>query len=185
MCLSAPTTPTIPSKPVWENLVSKLLNWLKSLFSWFTYQIYGEQQPLVGSQQTYIINITTTPPDSDYSDGTYQIQYASWALLDRNGNIISKGDWEEVRGRYYKQVTLTIPPNPGNYVIVGIIYQYDMRYNPTTLSWSIVNEGIVAREAMDLNAKIIAPPKPSLPQFTNILSSIINWLKSLFSWFLR
>jgi hypothetical protein len=184
-CLTSVPAPTIPPKPVWESVVSKLLGWLRNIFSFFTYQIYGEQQPLVGSQQTYTINITTTPPDSDYSDGTYQIQYASWALLDSSGNIISKGDWEEVRGRYYKQITLTIPSNPGNYVITAVIYQYDMRYNATTLSWNVVKEGVVAKEAISLNAKVIAPPRLQPPPITNIISKIVDWLKGLFSWFLR
>jgi hypothetical protein len=184
-CLTSPPTPTIPPKPIWENLINKIIDWLKSLFSFFIYQIYGEQQPLVGSQQTYTINITTTPPDSDYSDGSYQIQYASWALLDSSGKIISKGDWEEVRGTYYKQITITIPPTPQNYVITAIIYQYDMKYNPSTQKWDIVKEDVVAKEAISLNAKVIAPPKPQPPSIMDVINRIIDWLKNLFSWFFK
>jgi hypothetical protein len=167
-------------QPIWEVIINKILDWLKSLFSFFKFEIYGEAYPTVGSQQSYIINITTTKPDKDYNDGSYQVQYASWALVDGSGNIINKGEWEEVDGSYYKQITLTIPPNPGNYVLVGVIYQYDMKYNSTTLKWNIINEGVVAKEALNLNAKIIQPPTPPTPNLFAILKNIWCWLLGLF-----
>jgi hypothetical protein len=178
-CVSQPLQPPKP-QPIWDVIINKILDWLKSLFSFFKFEIYGETYPVVGSQQNYIINITTTKPDKDYSDGTYQVQYASWILVDGSGNIINKGEWEEVDGSYYKQITLTIPPNPGNYVLVGVIYQYDMKYNPTTLKWDIINEGVVAKEALNLNAKLIQPPKPPMPDLFAILKNIWCWILSLF-----
>jgi hypothetical protein len=175
--------PTLESlMPDWNMIISKIIDWLKSIFSFLKFEIYGEQYPTVGSMQTYTINITTTPPDSDYSDGSYQVQYGSWALIDNNGNIINKGSWEEVSGNYYKQVSLTIPSSPNNYVLVGLIYQYDMKYNSSTMKWEIVNQQVIQKEAMNLNARVIAPQKPPAPSFADIINSIINWLKGLFSW---
>jgi hypothetical protein len=178
--ITTTSPPPTPKPPIWDLIISKILEWLRMLFSFFKFEIYGERYPTVGSVQTYTINITVTPPDSDYSDGSYQVQYGSWALLDKNGNIINKGDWEQINGSYYKQITLTIPSNPGDYVIVGLIYQYDMEFNTTTLKWDIVSEGVVSKEAMNLNAKVIAPPIPKPPDIWQVLKNFWCWLIGLF-----
>jgi hypothetical protein len=172
--------PPTPNPPIWDLIISKILDWLINLFNFFKFEIYGEQYPTVGNMQTYTINITTTPPDSDYSDGSYQVQYGSWALLDKSGNMINKGDWEQINGSYYKQITLTIPSNPGDYIIVGLIYQYDMKFNTTTLKWDTVSEGVVSKEAMNLNAKVIAPPTPKPPDILQVLKNFWCWFIGLF-----
>jgi hypothetical protein len=172
--------PPTPPRPLWETIISAILDWLRAIFSWFKFEIYGEQYPTVGSAQTYTINITTAFPDSDYSDGTYQVQYGGWVLMDKNGNAIQKGDWEQINGSYCKQITLTIPSSPGDYVIVGLIYQYDMKFNPTTLKWEIVSEGVVAKEAMNLNAKVIAPQTPKPPDILQVLRNFWCWFIGLF-----
>jgi hypothetical protein len=174
----APTQMAI--MPSWDNIINAIIDWLKSLFSWFKFEIYGEKYPSPGSKQVYKIVLNATPPDTDYSDGTFQIQYASWVLVDRQGNIINKGDWEQVNGSYAKQIELTIPSNPDAYVIVVIIYQYNLKFNTATQKWEVTSEGIVAKEAMDLTASIIAPPQIQPPNIFDVIKGFWCWLIGLF-----
>ncbi len=184
LCAPLPVPPK--PKPFFEIIIDKIKSWIKSLFDWFIkYQIVGEKEPLVGSLQTYTISVSATKPDSDFSDGSYQLQQANWALIDKAGAIKQQGEWEEVDGTYTKTVTITIPTEPARYVLIATIYQYDMVYDTTTKAWKITKEEVVAKEAYDIRSVPPAPPIKPPPSFGEIIKKIVDWLKSLFGWLFK
>ncbi|GAG30617.1 unnamed protein product, partial [marine sediment metagenome] len=105
-------------KPFWTNILDTLLSWLTKIFDFF-FAVTGATEVDPGSTQTYQIDISTNKPDSDFSDGSYQRQVASWSLVDKNENIKQEGFWEEVNGDYSKSITITVPATPGDFAIVG------------------------------------------------------------------
>jgi len=178
MCeISPPPVPT----PIWKKIIVKILDWIIGLFDYF-FAIAGPSVVSPGSIETYSIDLTAPIPDSDYSDGIYQIQMANWALVDRNGNIKEEGEWEEVKGNYVKNVNLKIPSEAGKYVLIAIIQQYDMEYNFDTSEWETVKEDVIAKEGIDIESKI-PKPEPPVPIWSNIvelLKRIWDWFKNLF-----
>ena len=168
-----PPAPIITGFTAWIN---KLWAWIQTLFNLGA--ITGEPVIQVGLPYTYDISVTANEPDSDYTDGSYQVQYSNWALVDRNGNIKQEGTWERVYGSYVKQVTL-IAPERGQYTLLAIITQYDMSYDNNV--WVTIREEIVGREAIDLSTNIPAPDMPVVSSFTNWLNDIWDWLTNLFN----
>ncbi|MEM5785137.1 MAG: hypothetical protein QW469_01185 [Candidatus Aenigmatarchaeota archaeon] len=172
-----------------------LFTWLKTIWNELLklspYSITGIQQPEVGSSQTYTIDIITTNFDDDYSDGKFQYQLGNWYLVKKDQTIVKSGDWEQIKnGRYTKTITITYPNIPEEYVLVGVIYSYDMQFNLTTGDWVIIKEDIIAKEAIGIKTKrTITSPITSnitLPSSSNILSRFQEWLlnlwKTLFGW---
>jgi len=179
---SAPTSPTPTGFTLW---ISLIVDWFKNLFSgslFLSQTMLGNTTIQPNSIQTYTINLTAPTPDNDWSDGNYQVQYANWALIDSNGNIKLQGNWEKINGIYNKQITITTPSNIGNYVLLGVITQYNMTYDYSLGIWNHAEEQLINKEAINLKSKysIISPTNPSASGWNNFLSSIINWFKNLF-----
>ena len=178
--VTQPINPTPNSISHW---VSSILAWIKDLFAnIFTLSITGPQTIEPNTLATYKIDIPAPTPDSNYNDGTYQVQWANWALIDKNGNILKQGQWEKVNGRYYKTISITTPSSIGDYVLVGMITQFDMTFNFETGKWSSSEEKIINKEAIDLKTgyKITEPEVPIPSGFQKFINSIINFFKNLF-----
>ena len=174
-----PETP----KPTFSLILSKIADWFKEFFaSLKLLSVTGETNVLPGSNQVYTILLSANTPNSDYSKGNYQVQYANWALIDSSNNIKQQGTWEQINGIYSKSINITIPSEANKYVILAIINQYDMTYDYQTKSWKTVKDEVVSKEAYNLEAKIPAPKftAPATNKFLDIINSIINWFKSLF-----
>jgi len=181
--INQPPEPTPSGFSVWVN---KILDWLKNLFK----SIFGIQS-IVGSkvvepntQETYQIDLSAPIPDSDWSDGSYEVQYANWVLLDKDGNIKQEGTWEKVSGKYTKSVTITTPANIGNFALVGVITQYDLTYDFPNKKWTTSEETIINKEAIDLETKysVVEPEVPIPSGFSKFLTAIGTWLKSVWDW---
>lgn len=182
--------PSEKPKPLWINLISVFKNWITNLISFIkggsSQTIVGSSQFLPGTTQVYQIDLSTNVTDSDCSDGICQIQYGSWALFDKNNQIIDNGTFEEVNGNYVKSVSIQIPQKIEDYVLVGTIIQYDLKYDLTTNTWAITNENnpdVLVQEGYNLRTQLPVPikPKPSYNIFTKILQGILNWFKNLFT----
>lgn len=181
-------SPTSPEPPQTDNILIRLANWIDniilSLKEFFTSQtIIGPQDAQPGTTQTYQIDLSTNIPDTDFTDGDYQIQYANWVLVDEDRNIIEQGGWEEINGTYNKNVTLTLPEELNKYALIGIINQYDMKYDFTTKEWKQIKDEVVVKEAYNLRTSLPVPEKPSSPTFEklkNIIDNFVDWIKGLF-----
>lgn len=178
-----PEDPPKPTPSGFYALLQKINEWLTNFFkSLFGLTITGEKEVEPNTQHTYFIDMATEEPDNDWSDGSYQIQYGSWALIDKNENIKQEGQWEELdNGIYIKSVTITTPSEIGDYALVGLIDQFDMVYDYQTKQWSSI-ETIVNKEAIDLKSEytVEEPSKPVPSSFTQLIQRIIEWIKDLF-----
>jgi hypothetical protein len=179
-----PEQPDSPQPSSFSRLIDSIKSWFTNLFDKiFTYQsIVGDKSIEPNTQHTYQISISTDTPDKDYSDGTYQVQYGNWALLDSEGNIEQEGNWEEIDGIYQKSVTITTPSQIGDYVLVGIIDQFDMTFDYSTGEWSYT-ESIVNKEAINLETEysVTNPTNPTPSALSQFLSKIWNWFLNLFN----
>ncbi len=188
-CIKSPelyciTEPDEPTPGGFTKFITKIIDWFKNIFA----SIFMVEQSVIGPKtvepntvHTYQFDITVTMPDSNYSDGVYQIQYANWALLDSDGNIIQEGTWEKVNGVYSKSVTITTPSNIGEFALLGIITHFNMTWDTTIGQWETGEEYIVNKEAIDLKTEhsITEPEEPIPGGFTKFITDIINWVKNL------
>lgn len=177
-----------PEKPTptgFSNLMSLIFNWILGILDFFklqtTQSIIGADIITPGTQESYSISLETNIPDSDYSNGSYQVQYGNWALVNGEGEIISEGEWEEVFGTYTKDVKIQIPSKLDDHALIGVINQYDMNYDFDTNKWVITNEEIVTKEGINLQTKLSAPEKPTpfFSKLKNIIQSIFDWFRNL------
>ena len=176
--LPPPTTP-----PTFSSILSKIADWFKNLFeSLKLLSVTGESTVLPGSNQNYTILLSVNQPNSDYSKGNYQVQYANWALVDSSNNIKQQGSWEQINGVYSKTISIIIPSEVNKYVLIAVINQYDMVYDYPTKTWKTTKDEVVSKEAYNLEAKLPVPTitAPSMNKFLDIINSIINWFKNLF-----
>ena len=175
------TEPPVVEPTGLNSFLSEFLDWLKGLFSGMFLSITGEQNVAPNTQHIYNIDISTTAPDHDYSDGSYQTQYAYWALLKNDGTII-KGQTTgvEVNGSYKLNVTITTPLAIEDYALVSTITQIDSIYNLETNTWEHGEETIMVKEALDIQTKISAIDKPIATGFGNLIDAFISWIKGLF-----
>jgi len=175
--------PPDPSPSGFSKFISSIINWLKNIFSTIfgIATITGSQIVEPNTIQTYQIDLSAPIPDSDWSDGTYQVQYANWALIDSSGNIIQEGTWEKINGKYQKSVTITTPSNIDDFALLGMITQFDITFNEATGQWTTSEERIVNKEAIDLKTKytIEEPEVPFAGGFGGFIGTIINWLKGI------
>ncbi len=176
--------PTPPSPNGFILLIQNIIDWIRGLFnSFFKLSITGSSIVEPNTLQTYNIELTTQVPDSIWNDGTYEVQYANWALISSNGEIKEEGTWERVNGSYNKEVIITTPSNLEDFVVIGVITQIDMTYNSTTLEWSSSEERIVNKEAIDVKTKlsVTEPEEPPPSGFTNLIDRILDWFRNFFS----
>lgn len=136
-----------------------------------------------GESATFIINLTTAIPDNDYSDGLYSVQYAGWIFSDKEGNIIDSKEFTRVYGSFSDVVI--VKPIAGEYVLIGLIIQYDQTYDLATNSWITSPEEVKIKEAKKLTVTSLpVPPIPSRPSIIewlgNIFQSIMDWFSELF-----
>ena len=178
--------PIKPTPPKIEVFVNKIISFIRKLFSQIFVQqtIIGDKIVEPNTLATYQIDISTNIPDKNYSDGTYQVQYGAWALVDKDGNILKNSDWEEINGEYKKSVTITTPNNIGDYALIGLIEQFDMDYSYNNKVWNS-KESIANKEAINLETKysIIEPEKPSPYSISSILGSIKSFICNNFGFF--
>jgi hypothetical protein len=132
---------------------------------------------------TFTIDLTTTAPDDDYLDGTYETQYAGWVFADDDGNVIKSQEFERAYGTFSDTVVVK-PTELGEYALVGLIIQYDQTYDTTTSSWITSPEEVKVKEAKKLTVVTPAPPTPPrgpiIEWFANIWQSIVDWWNGIF-----
>jgi len=144
--------------------------------------ISGNENILPDVTEDYVITILTDSPDSDYSDGTYQVQHANWGLMNSNQEIIQNQSWERVYGEYQKNISLTIH-QVGEYMLFVVVTQVDMIFSDITGNWTESNETLLVKEVLNVNVKHpITEPTVSIPQgFSNLFASITEWLSGLWT----
>lgn len=178
------TDPTIPLPKGLTNLISDMLEWIKQVFkSVFSLSITGASEVLPGAIEEYSIDLSAEMPDTDYSDGTFSTQYGYWALIDKDGSIITgqtKGII--VYGEYSTVASVTIPLSVDNHVILGTITQIDSSYDFGNGVWVDGEEYIVTKEAISLSSKLPIPVTPISGGFQTMLTNLFDWIKGLFSW---
>lgn len=137
----------------------------------------------LGESATFTIDMTTTVPDSDYTDGFFQWQYFGAVWSDKAGNVVDSIEFRRIYGSYSDTVTIT-PTKTGEYALVALIIQYDQTYDTATSSWITSPEEILVKDARKLSVITPAPPTPSTPNVIewigNIFQSIIDWFSGLF-----
>ena len=180
--------PTKPSPSGLDTVLQSLTDWVFKMFSnvkdIISFSIIGSEELIAGDTETYNIHLTTNVPDMDYSDGYYETQYAYWALINKEKNIImgeKKG--LEVFGEYDIIVNITIPNIPNDYILMSTITQINSSYNYNTKKWNNTDEVIVKKEALNLKTKIPIPDKPQSSGLSDIFTNIADWLKSIFDIF--
>jgi len=177
------------SKPSLTGILDSIWQWLLDLWNkllQLPHSITGVQEPLVGSTETYQISIALPPADTNYSDGTYQYRTAKWFVVKNDRSVLVESDWKDVVDTYVDTATITYPSNPENYMLVAVVYQYDMVYNTTKQDWSIAKQDIIAKEGISIKTKLKAIDISSIakPSTSSLIDSLISWLKGLFcSWF--
>jgi len=155
-----------------------------SVFQPFLSILVDKETISLGETATFTIDLSTSSPDNDYTDGTYQVQYVGWIIVDKDGNIIDSKDFTRIYGSFSDTVKFT-PTTTGEYALVGLIIQYDQTYDTATGQWITSPEEIKVKEAKKLSVIAPTPPTPPTPSIgqwiVNIWNSIINWFKGLFS----
>ena len=117
----------------------------------------------LGESATFTIDMTTTIPDNDYTDGFFQWQYFGAVWTDKDGNIIDSFEFKRIYGSYSDTFTIT-PTEIGEYALVGLIIQYDQTYDATTSSWITSPEEILVKDARKLTVII---PTINIYRFEN------------------
>ncbi len=165
--------------------------WIQQLNQWITdffkkifgLSIAGLSEVEPNTQATYEINLSTSPADSNFSDSSYSVKFANWAVTDSVGNIKMQGTWEKIpNGKYVKNVTITTPSQIGNYMILGMITETNMTYDGFNHAWIVGEEKAILQEGIDLETKfrVTSPPTVSPSGFLKFIQSIIDWFKNLF-----
>lgn len=171
-------SPLSPSPSGWDAFKNLILNLIQSLAQLLTGQtIVGATSVAPGSTQTYNIDLSVPVPDSDFSDGYYEIQYANWILSDEDGNSLQEGAWVEVKGSYIKDATITVPNVQNkNYVIASIITQINGTYDYGSETWSFSEEVPIIQEGIDVKTKnsINPPISPGPGGFSKFIQAIKN-----------
>jgi len=176
-----------PRPKGFSQLLIRIWDKIKAIFEKISprFSIVGEKVIEVGKNYTYQIELRVPPPDLNWSDGTYQVQYASWALIDKNKNIIQEGEWEEINGTYLKNITIKAPENVDDYLIIAMVTQFDMNYNTETKSWDTSEEKIILLESINLRTTkptiITKPSKPSPKGIISWINSVLGWFSNLFN----
>lgn len=180
----APDIPE-PTPPVAQGMfyfVEEMLSWIKNLISTFILgSITGDELVIPGAIHTYQIDMYVDSPDHDYKDGTYQTQYAYWALVDKNGNIIEgQTTGVEVNGAYVTSATITVPMSIDQHVLVATITQIDSYYNVASEMWVHGDETILKKEAINLATEAPVIDKPMAAGLLEVIDEFISWLRGLF-----
>jgi len=184
MCEPIITEPSKPEPTGIMAFLSDLVAWLKQIFSGiFSFTITGPQVVQPGTTHDYQIDLTAATPDHDYTDGTYQTQYAYWALISKDGTILQgQTAGVEVNGVYNTIATVDVPAKIDDYIIVATITQIDSNYEPSTSAWVHGEETIITREAIDLKTEAPFIDKPMASGVAVLLEMIWEWLTGLFDW---
>ena len=136
----------------------------------------------IGESATFTIDLTTTVPDDDYTDGTYQVQYAGWVFADKDGKVIKSKEFVRIYGSFSD--TVVVQPSGGEYALVGLIIQYDQTYDSSTSQWITSPEVVKVKESSKLT--VTTPQPPTIPKpgilgwIENAWSSIKDWFSVLF-----
>ena len=174
----------ISSPKITKPLIRDFSGETASVFQPFLSILVDKETISLGETATFTIDLSTSSPDNDYTDGTYQVQYAGWIIADKDGNIIDSKDFTRIYGSFSDTVEFT-PTAIGEYALVGLIIQYDQTYDTATSQWITSPEEIKVKEAKKISVIAPTPPTPPTPSIgqwiLNIFNSIINWFKGLFS----
>lgn len=178
------TQPDTPAPSGLSALISDLIDWIKQAFnSFFFMSILGETEVTPGETVNYVIDMTTTPPDHVYQDGTYQTQYGYWALVDSSGNILTgQTEGVELIGTYKTIAIVEIPQEYDSYILMATITQIDSTFDFNSQSWVHGEETVIVKEALDLTATAPAIIKPAPSGLSLFLSQLMDWFKDLFAW---
>lgn len=140
----------------------------------------SEEKIYLGDSVSYNIQLATSMPDDDYSDGTYQQQFGGWVFINDDGDIFEEHEFERVYGLFEDEGEIT-PTEGGKYALVALIIQYDQTYNQATGEWETEPEETLIRESNRLDVTDLdAPPTPSI----GIFSYIGKLLAGFWSWFI-
>ena len=133
----------------------------------------------LGESATFTISLTTTVPDSDYTDLDYSVQYAGWVFADKDGNVIKSKEFARVYGSFSDTIVVR-PTEVGEYALVGLIIQYDQTYDSATSSWITNPEKVMVKEARKLTVTTPEPPIPQVSPLSQFFINIWYWIKGLF-----
>lgn len=133
----------------------------------------------LGESTTFTISLTTTAPDSDYTDGTYQVQYAGWVFADKDGNMVKSKEFTRVYGSFSDTIVIR-PTEAGEYALVGLIIQFDQTYDSATSSWITSPEEVKVKEAKKVTVITPEPPIPQVSPLSQFFINIWDWIKGLF-----
>ena len=151
-----------------------------------TQSIVGEANVTKGQIYTYTINLVASVPDKDYTDGSYDTQYAYWVLMN-SSKIVVAGETTglpvPVNGIFTKTVSVVIP-STGKYVLTAFITEIPSTYSGST--WTNGAETIIVKEAKDISSKITytAPPVPIPSGFDYFKTLLMSWITTIYSWFI-
>jgi len=129
------------------------------------------------------LDLTTIIPDSDYSDGTLETQFAGWVFADEDGKVINSKEFSRIYQGSFSDTIVVKPMVAGEYALVGLIIQIDQTYDSVTSQWITSPEEVVVKEAQKLNVILPAPPigQPSIGNWiANIWGSVMDWFSGLF-----
>ena len=175
--------PVKPQPTGWFSWIFKLNDIIQSFFDKiFSLSIAGETNVQPNTLHTYPINLSANLSDSNISDGFISWQYASWIILDRNNKTYLSGQWEDVNGSYIKNVTITTPPNVGDYVLWAMMTEKNATWNRSIGSWNYSEEYPVIREMKSIKTEysITTPMKPVPSGWAKFLDWLKNFWDSIF-----
>ena len=177
---TAPITTGIPAPTVVPPAISKLFSLLwGSVKGIFGLSISGGQTVSIELNKPYTtsLSLAFTPPDSDYSDGSYQTVFAEWLIADANQNIKYESGWQQLTSSPYAATPTFTPQTAGSYYLIGVVVKQQYTYSN---GWTMT-ENVETKEVQQLVAKqTISPPSPNPPAAGDFLSGLFAWLRSLF-----
>jgi|GEM_PF-6412357 hypothetical protein len=175
--------PTPPKSSGFWGFLQNINSWISNLFNkLFGLSITGATNVEPNTQQSYLINMSVSNPNSDYTTGNISYDYGYWGIVDANNNTLQTGNITGTNGNFIANVTINTPLNPGNYMLIGMVTQINGVYNYQIHSWFFSPEQIINKEAISLSNKyiIVPPTQPVSGGFSQLIQSIINFFKTLF-----
>ena len=172
------SNPTI-NKPQLKNFYDET----NVVFQPFLSVLVDKETINLGESTTFTLDLTTIIPDSDYSDGTLETQFAGWVFADEDGKVINSKEFSRIYQGSFSDTIVVKPMVAGEYALVGLIIQIDQTYDSVTSQWITSPEEVVVKEAQKLNVILPAPPigQPSIGNWiANIWGSVMDWFSGLF-----
>ena len=176
-----------PALPLAQSIIQSIIDFLRRLFSGDIpfFSIAGPELVLPNTQATYGIDIALPAFDADSSDGKVDSRFATWALVDKNFNIVQqRGAWVGVTDRYKEQLNILTPNTLNDYVLTGMVIESKGTYDLSAGVWRKTEWQVIASEGINLKTKaptpMIQPPPEGVSFLQGLIGKIWTWLLGLF-----